>query len=310
MDPKVFRVVGPQCEIADPSQQFPPGSLVTEPMGSPAITADRDHVVKLYKPDDFNEFTIRCVGKHMTISVNGVTTVAGHFPTMPDQGIIAWQIHGRNTPREVAFKDIALIDLSGTAESAGFQPLFNDHDLTGWRVDRGGADTWRVENGVLVGVGSGDWRKTTFLLSERDYADFNLRFEFQLPRNTDSGVIFRATPGEDHIELNLRSFNDPPGTHPKTGALHWSTSGRGVDYLPPDRPAALKLSGAWNEMVIDLRGGSLRISINDRDVLTTELGSLAKLPKALPGLARRSGRIGFQAHTGTVRFRNIRIKTL
>jgi len=48
----------------------------------------------------------------VTIRVNGVTTVASAFPTMPDEGIIAWQIHEPVTPREVVFKDIALLDLT------------------------------------------------------------------------------------------------------------------------------------------------------------------------------------------------------
>jgi hypothetical protein len=113
--PKGSRAYGPRCEIGDPSLGFPPGSLVTEPDG-PAITADRDRVSKVYKPDDFNEFTIRCVGKHVTIRVNGVVAVDADFPTIPARGIIAWQIHGSNPPREVTFKEITLIDLSRRSE--------------------------------------------------------------------------------------------------------------------------------------------------------------------------------------------------
>jgi formylglycine-generating enzyme required for sulfatase activity len=114
-DRKSFGVRGPQCEVGEHIPEFPPGSLVTEPSVQPAIAADRDRI-KDYKPDDFNEFTILCVDKNVTIWVNGYVACHGDFPSMPVQGIIAWQIHGGNTPREIAFKEITLIDLSRPAK--------------------------------------------------------------------------------------------------------------------------------------------------------------------------------------------------
>jgi serine/threonine protein kinase len=106
-----FRTSGPQCEIAELNNLHPPGSLVTEP-GGPSLTAPRERVVGVYKAGDFNEFSIKCVGQHVTIRVNGVTTVDDDWPTMPREGIIAWQIHGTNPPREVVFKNITLVDLT------------------------------------------------------------------------------------------------------------------------------------------------------------------------------------------------------
>ena len=55
-------------------------------------------------------------------------------------------------------------------------------------------------------------------------------------------------------------------------------------------------------MELELRGGSLRVSVNNREVRTTDLRKLADRAGALPALKRGSGRIGFQSHTGTVRF--------
>jgi hypothetical protein len=197
-----------------------------------------------------------------------------------------------------------------TVPTNGFVSLFNGKDRTGWRVDRGDPDIWHITDGVLVAGALNDWRKMTFLLSERDFSDFILRFEFQLPKNTDSGIVLRAVPGEHHMEVNLRNFDDPAGFHAATAALNWSTSGRGVDYLLPDRPAELAQGRAWNEMEIILQGALLRVSVNGRQVRSTDLRRLADLPGALPSLKRRSGRIGFQSHTGTVRFRHIEVKDL
>jgi serine/threonine protein kinase len=308
-----FRAQGPQCEIVEPSQHYPPGSLVTEPAGEPAIVAPRGPVAKVYKMDDFNEFSIRCVGKHVTIRVNGLTTVDGDFPTMPDEGIIAWQIHGGNTPREVAFKDITLLDLTSPDEGRGWVQLFNGNDLTRWFVDSGVGNTWRVEDGDLVVNGTGDYRKLGWLLSDRRFSDFILRFEFQLSKGANSGVALRAESGDRVGSLPVHpevSLLDTDNELEQTGTFQWSNSLRIQDWLPFDRPSNLNPAGSWNEMEIEQRGSTLRVAINDREVLKTDLGKLANNPQALPGLNRRSGRIGFQAHTGTVRFRRVRIREL
>ena len=56
------------------------------------------------KEDDFNDYYIKCVGKHVTIKLNGETTVDDDFAKMPDEGIIAWQLHG-GKPMEVTFQE-------------------------------------------------------------------------------------------------------------------------------------------------------------------------------------------------------------
>jgi hypothetical protein len=105
-DWKNFTVVGPQCEIDSAGYLYPPGSLVTEPDWK----APREKIAKVYKDADFNAFHLRCTGKHVTIEVNGVTAVDRDFPSLPESGVIAWQIHGRGTPREVTFRKIELTE--------------------------------------------------------------------------------------------------------------------------------------------------------------------------------------------------------
>ena len=55
--------------------------------------ADAKLVKKMLKEKDFNDYYIKCVGKHVTIKLNGETTVDDDFAKMPDDGIIAWQLH-------------------------------------------------------------------------------------------------------------------------------------------------------------------------------------------------------------------------
>ena len=73
--------------------------------------APRDVVEKVLKKDDFNDYYIKCVDKHVTIKLNGETTVDNDFAKMPDDGIIAWQMHAGYPAMEVTFKNIKFKDL-------------------------------------------------------------------------------------------------------------------------------------------------------------------------------------------------------
>jgi serine/threonine protein kinase/type 1 glutamine amidotransferase len=195
----------------------------------------------------------------------------------------------------------------------GFVSLFNGKDLTGWVVDSGLRSCWRTGNGELILTGPGDYRKSGFLLTDREYADFLLKFEFQPSPNTNSGVAFWAWPGEffeglpHHPQIELF---DADKDRIKNGSFIWSKSIGDEKILDPFRPVELKPAGVWNTMEVEVRGGILRLVINGSEGFRSDLAKLGELPGAHPGLLRRSGRIGLQSHTGTVRFRNIMVKDL
>jgi hypothetical protein len=105
-DREHFAVKGPQCDIGETYW----ASLYGEHMGGMMQAAPMDVVARVLKQADFNDYAIRCVGKHVTIRLNGATTVDGDFPNLPAEGIIGWQIHAGG-PMEVTFKDIRFRDL-------------------------------------------------------------------------------------------------------------------------------------------------------------------------------------------------------
>ncbi len=106
-DDKKFTVKGPQCDMGDIYW----GSLYGELFGGMMKQAPKEIVAKVLKKDDFNDYYIKCVGGHVTIKLNGETTVDGDFK-MPEDGIIAWQLHAGYKSMEVTFKDIKFTDLS------------------------------------------------------------------------------------------------------------------------------------------------------------------------------------------------------
>jgi hypothetical protein len=112
-DRERLAVMGPQCDMGGGYW----GSLYGEhfdgtpaepgkvPKGKMMQAAPKEVVSMVLKPDDFNDYSIRCVGKRVTIKLNGETTVDAEFPILPPEGIIAWQVHAGG-PMEVTFRNI------------------------------------------------------------------------------------------------------------------------------------------------------------------------------------------------------------
>jgi predicted Ser/Thr protein kinase len=102
-----FAVIGPQAGMGGTHG----GSLYGERFGGMMRRADKDAVSRTLKINDFNHYSIKCIGSHVTIKLNGVTTVDDDFATLPAQGIIAWQLHGGKA-MEVTFRNVLFKDLS------------------------------------------------------------------------------------------------------------------------------------------------------------------------------------------------------
>lgn len=96
-----FAVGGPQCDIG--ANYW--GSLYGEQFGGMMKEADKNKINKVLKNEDFNDYHIKVVGKHVTIKVNGETAVDQEFEKLPDEGIIAFQLHAGG-PMEVTFRNI------------------------------------------------------------------------------------------------------------------------------------------------------------------------------------------------------------
>ena len=68
-------------------------------------------VEKTLKLNDFNDYYIKVVGKHVTIKLNGETTNDQDFAKVPDDGKIGWQLHAGFPFMEITFKDIKFKEL-------------------------------------------------------------------------------------------------------------------------------------------------------------------------------------------------------
>ncbi len=311
-DAATFKVVGPQVEIDSADFAYPPGSLITEPNLDPLKEKARPEVAKAYKDADFNDYHVRCVGKHVTITVNGVTAIDGDYPSLPDEGVIAWQIHGKMTAKETIFRNIAFTDLSAAAPvtppADGFVSLFNSKDLTGWEPHPDYPGQWTVKDGVLSGraTATPPLRQPQAYLrtARKDYADFHLRAEARINRGGGGGIYFRVADNEmfpspkdnrwiTGYKVDIEAKKNVPTW---TGGL---MCGNYILSNPTDTPA---LPGEWFVMDVIASGWDITIKINDRVVNRYND----------PNFAHRSakGFISLEAYVGAsvIEFRKIEIK--
>jgi hypothetical protein len=108
--PKHFEASGYQADMGDPSWW---GSLYDESRRNKLLVQSPvDEVNKVLKRGDWNDYTIRCEGKRIQLSINGLKTVDYTEPddSIPQFGIIGLQIHGGG-PAETWYKNITVEDL-------------------------------------------------------------------------------------------------------------------------------------------------------------------------------------------------------
>lgn len=202
---------------------------------------------------------------------------------------------------------LAVASLLAAAEP-GFVPLFNGRDLSGWKlVGKKGAG-YLVTDSTIVCAEKGGGN----LLTEKEYSDFVLRFEFRLPPGGNNGVGIRAPLSGDvaysGIELQLLDHDHKKY---KGWLKDWQRNGSLYNVVPATGDA-LKPVGEWNVEEVTAKGPKISVVLNGKMILDADI-STVKDPEILkkhPGLQRTSGHVGFLGHNDPVAFRNIRIKPL
>ena len=84
-----------------------------------------------------------------------------------------------------------------SAPEGAWEPLFNGRDLSGWETV--GDGDWRVEDGAIVVTRKEGRTAASWLVAEREYADFKLRLKFQSKLAAfNSGILIRD-PGRSKV---------------------------------------------------------------------------------------------------------------
>ena len=181
-------------------------------------------------------------------------------------------------------------------DDAGFEPLFNGQDLTGWIHVGATEGAWSAADGVLVCNGQGrGWIRPPGV-----YEDFILRLEYKIERNSNSGVFLRTSeqgrPAFAGMEIQIIDHPDHTTDVKATAAIY--------DSVAPSRNMSKPL-GEWNALEITCIGRRVAVRHNDVTVVDADLDAYPELRERLP-----RGYIGLQNHGTPVAFRNIGIKAL
>jgi hypothetical protein len=193
-------------------------------------------------------------------------------------------------------------------DSDGFVPLFNGKDLTGWKPMGGAPDNWGVADAMIVCRGTGGG----WLGSTREYADFVLRLEYRLPPGGNSGVYLRA-PEKGHISrvgMEIQILDDDAPQYARIDYYQYTGA---IYHVQAPNQRAGRPAGQWNPLEIQALGRHLVVVLNGKKIVDADLDwhlKDADVAREHPGLARTSGRIGLQSHTGRLEFRNLWIKEL
>jgi Domain of Unknown Function (DUF1080) len=288
------------------------GALWNNSPGAPG----KDPLVLADKPfGEWNTLRIVQVGARTSVWLNGKQVVDhaimenfwDRSQPLFAKGVIQLQTHGG----EIQWRNLFIRELK--AEEANewlrkhskttFTSLFNGKDLSGWK---GALENYEVVDGAIqCKTGKGG-----VLHTEKEYANFTARVEFQLPPGGNNGLAIRY-PGEGDTAYvgmcELQVLDDSATKYAgKLDARQYHGSAYGMIAAKPgyQRPV-----GQWNYEEVTVNGSNIRVELNGTVILD---GDLSKVTEYMansphPGKDRTSGFFGFAGHNDPVRFRNVEI---
>ena len=172
----------------------------------------------------------------------------------------------------------------GNKAAADWTTLFDGKNLTSFSPV--GDANWQVTEGVVQAN-----KGTGFLVSKASYGDFQLKVEFWVDDDANSGVFIRCENPQQINAMNayeVNIYDKRPDPTYATGAI--------VDVAKPSTP--IKAGGKWNTFEITAQGPHMVVILNGTKTVDVQHSGHARGPIAL------------QYGAGTVKFRNVQIKPM
>lgn len=344
------RVYGRQVEI-DPSARAWSGGIYDEARRNWLYPLDLNEKAKTaYKAEEYNHVRIEAIGDELRTWINGVA-VAQVVDTIDASGFIGLQVHSvpdaedgkkvyfknikiqtenlkpQSFPKDVYVVNLKPNDISPAEKKAGYALLFNGTDASGWRSVRGDefpAKGWEIKDGIIKVLKSDGGESTNGgdIISNDQYAVFDLSFEFKLTPGANSGVKYFVTLKEktsgSAIGLEYQVLDDERHPDAKLGRDGNRTLASLYDLMTSNRDArARRPIGEWNRgRVVVTADNQVTHYLNGVKMITYERGSQAF--KDLVAISKykdwesfgeaKSGHILLQDHGDEVSFRSIKVK--
>jgi Domain of Unknown Function (DUF1080) len=168
--------------------------------------------------------------------------------------------------------------------AAGWTVLFDGKNLSSFNAI--GDANWQLMDGIVQAN-----KGTGFLVTKASYADFQLKVEFWVDDEANSGVFIRCENPQQITAMNayeVNIYDKRPDPTYGTGAI--------VDVSKP--LTAMKAGGKWNTYEITAQGPHMVVTLNGTKTVDVQNSAHAR------------GSIGLQYGAGTVKFRSVQIKAL
>jgi hypothetical protein len=159
----------------------------------------------------------------------------------------------------------------------GWQLLFDGHDLKGWHsyLETGTGKDWSVVDGAIQLKKTNQDPSADFadIVTDAEYANFDLKLEWKARPCIDSGVMFYVHESPEYpdssdtgVEMQIA---DLACTVPDSRIL-MERSGDIFDMIS-DRVEWVKPAGEWNQFEIITDHGHLQLFQNGHEVIDTHL---------------------------------------
>ena len=178
----------------------------------------------------------------------------------------------------------ALQPTSVVAGQSDFKTILDGTSLKGWDVV-GNANWTVVDGAVQATTGMG------YLVTPASYTDFQITADFWVTDDANSGVFIRCQDPKTISSANayeVNIFDTRPDQSYRTGAI--------VDVAKP--LAVVHTGGKWNTIDITARGPRMTVLINGQKMVDVQ------------DTKHTRGPIALQYGAGTVKFKNVRLRTL
>ena len=174
-----------------------------------------------------------------------------------------------------------------STQTDGWITLLDETKMGDW--NQLGEGNWRLEDGVVVVDKRG--KDAAYLITKDAYGDFQLRAEFWVSDNANSGIYMRCSdPSKitDKTCYEANIFDQRSDPTFGTGA---------IVHIAKVEPVH-KAGGKWNTFDITLKGPQLTVIFNGVKTADVQDSQFSKGPLAL------------QYASGMVKFRKVQIKPL
>jgi len=343
------RVHGYQVEV-DPAVRAWSGGIYDEGRRGWLYNLELNPQAKTaFKNNEWNKYRIECIGNSIRTFLNGVP-VAHLIDAETSKGFIALQVHSipgsEPAGRQIRWRNIRIQtqNLKETSPSSIFvvntiaNNLSKEEKILGYRMLWDGKTTknwtqankklfpqdgWNIQDGVLKIEKDkvGESAKGGDITTLKNYAAFELKFDFKLTEAANSGIkYFVNNYNGSVLGLEFQLLDDEKHPDAKMGIQGNRTLASLYDIMAAQKiPASIKKIGEWNQAMIRVYPNyKVEHWLNGYKVLEFDRASndfkvaLSKSKfKEIKGFGLESkGKLLIQDHGDELFFRSVKIREL